>query len=96
MMTEERRLKLFYVPQGDLIRWLNRGDDFPEYITVPVRLVGVPEGSRVHHLIACPERRAIGVVVSHESFDEVPEGEQIPREDEVSLMEYRLLKVVDA
>lgn len=71
---DERREKLVYFDESILIHvlnWCNQPAGFK--LRLPV-CEAFPEGTRVLRVWASPERRAIGALVSHESFAVVPGG----------------------
>jgi hypothetical protein len=78
-MERSRRLRTYQIDTGDMVLFLNWAKRQPQYIAVP-EMSGIPDGADVEWVYACPERRSIAVVVSHPSFPEVPDGEQIPFE----------------
>ena len=80
-MTNERRLKIFYLSRKALLGFLNFAanlQDLPDYLTLPIGFKGLPDGAEVHHVFPDVIRDTLGVVVAHESFDEVPDGEELP------------------
>lgn len=70
----ERREKVVYFDESmliDVLNWCNQPAKFR--LSLPV-CETLPEGTRVLRVWASPERRAIGAIVSHESFEIVPDG----------------------
>lgn|SRR3990167_4831593 len=75
--------KVFKLNQRQIIALLSRGERLPDVVEIPT-CRGIPEGATAHHLFHTCGGMSIGVVVSHESFPEVPEGED-PPEGEVDI-----------
>jgi len=93
MDDKERRLKVFYLDTGQITHFLNYGNNLPEYITVPAGLEGVPEGARVVSVHNSYERRALGIVVEHESFGVVNEAALLPASPDGSQLDMRAYKL---
>lgn len=71
------RLKVYYLGQRELLCVLRRGDQLPREVAIP-EMVGPPAGAKVHHVYHSPNSMSFGVVVEHESFPEVSEGQLLP------------------
>lgn len=78
-----RRERLYMLANRDAIDLLNalRLDDSKHWSLGLPRLARVPQDARIVSVHACWEWKAIGVVVSHESFDEVSDGAMTPVAD---------------
>lgn len=85
-MRESRRVKLAFVRPDSIVNvFIYRGTGFP-FRNDPgsvnqlerLKLRGVPEGTRVVHGGYDYPRAAFGLVLEHESFDEVPFGAEPP------------------
>ncbi len=95
----KRRIKIYYLPQNELLTALRRQkstDELPEFMNIPM-LGGdpLPDGAIVEFIYVQPERRAIGVVVSHESFDLVAEGCEAPVVQDQLSLGYRAVRIVE-
>lgn len=75
-----RKCKIAYLNPRTVMTLLNFGPAAvkPSYIKVP-KLTALPDGAVIQVVFADSPRGTIGVVVSHESFPEVPDG-TIPEE----------------
>jgi hypothetical protein len=79
--SKSRRLKILYVSPDDLVAILDFRAvvEHAEYETFcPPLFEGLPDGYRVRGVQFMFDRDAFGVMIEHESFDEVPSGERIP------------------
>lgn len=72
----DRRLKIAYLPEDQLINILSRFDG-RECIEVPV-FAELPSDCEVVATHIAYDRRAIGMTLRHESFGIVPDGWVIP------------------
>jgi hypothetical protein len=91
------RLKVFYVPIRELIKYLNIGQDPGRelaVISLPIGLTGVPDGAVVRSVHEEHNRMAFSVLVEHESFDPVPPGERIPEGDELLSLVFTSYRIV--
>ena len=92
-MTEERRLRVYYLGHRHLLEFLRVKLTPDNWLQWPV-VEGPPEGSVVHQVFHDPTRMAFGVIVSHESFPEIADSAEIPRSrDSLSIM-MRAIKLV--
>ena len=71
----ERRYKILWIPCRDLIDLWRRS--FSEFLSLPV-LDGVPQDCEVICVHESWERRVIGFMLYHPSFEVVPEGLEVP------------------
>lgn len=80
----ERRERLYFLSNRDTIDLLNalRMDDSKTWSWGLPRLARIPQDARIVSVHACWERKCIGVVISHPSFDDVREGMETPCVDE--------------
>lgn len=64
----KRRLKILMLTESNIMGVLDGS----------IRLEGMPPGTRYSHVFVDNYRNAIGVIMHHDSFPVVPEGEEIP------------------
>jgi hypothetical protein len=75
---KSRRLRRYYVNESCLLDYLRSMEQWPEYVGKTV-IKDIPEGATVEGVHYSFDRHCLTVVVGHESFDEVPDGEEIPQ-----------------
>lgn len=76
---QERRLKLVVVNRHDVLDWFTFAvKGWPETVAVPI-LTGLPADVQVIDVRDNYHTRQIEFMVSHPSFDPVPEGQVPPR-----------------
>ncbi len=83
----DRRVRLYHIGQENVFDLITRmGRELPEYVSVP--RFDLPAGARI---VGSPYHdffsRSFVFVVSHPSFDPVPEGHVIPRDDRPAMYE---------
>lgn len=89
--SRERRLRVFWLPQEyalDMLRGFARSSKFvylPEIGRVPV-------GAEVKTCFYSQSRQAFGVIVAHPSFEDVPDGMEIPGEN-CAAIEYKAFRI---
>lgn len=72
-----RRERMYAVSEENILQVFNAWMGLPGYVQIPT-VPGIPEGARFTGAWYNPSRRAWDLRVWHESFDVVPDGEQIP------------------
>lgn len=89
-VAKGRRARVVYVPVSFMQKIFGGMiSDNHEYINVPI-FCGVPEDARLTFIFPCPERDAIGLKYTHESFDVILESCMCP---EVEIKEIMFKKV---
>ena len=83
--ADERRIVIVPVAPARMMSAFVRPDDEVETI-VQLRIAGIPEGYRVHHVDYNYSRACFDVVVSHPDFAPVPDLRTIPRLDDAGRM----------
>ncbi len=89
-----RKLRRYYVPSAGLLDYLQAGSALPTYLKVPV-IKELPDGGSIVNVAYDCDRHAIAVIVEHDSFSVVPDGDEIPRGDGPMEMELCFLEVVN-
>ena len=86
----KRRCKVVYLPCNFVVQVL-QGLDWGDYFKVPV-FEQIPAGAVVMSVAPFPARDAIGLIVSHQSFERTEQGELYP-ELVLDKVTYRRVKV---
>lgn len=95
-MTEERRLRRYFLPMRELLVFLRMGHHGIEnqWVDLP-EVQGIPEGAKILSVGFDPSRQAFEAVVEHPSFDSVEPGQVIPAAD-CFTVERRAFRVIPA
>lgn len=92
---DERRVRIVYVREDLIVSILNAGRaGGPGMIAVP-DFPELPEGFVVERARHCWEHRAFALIVSHPSFDVVPDGAPVPDWPGLRESAMRTVRVVD-
>ncbi len=70
----ERRVKVLWLGEQEILQAVIMSHKGMPTFVLRVNYDGVPDDVVVERVVADPWRRGIGFMVSHPSFDEVPEG----------------------
>lgn len=77
-MPTTRRLKIFHLSENAALSLLRcAGESVPSVMQFTEGEIP-PDGASIVSVWADPYYRTIGVLVEHESFNEVPDGERVP------------------
>lgn len=89
----ERRVKVLPVPENLVLEllYLLQGDT-PQFVIVP-RMSNLPEGTKIEQVVYDPMRRAFLFLLSHPSFEIVPEGEYSPSVEEHLRTHYTVVEI---
>lgn len=92
----ERKLKRYGIEPSQLLGgYLRRFRNWPSCIRV-AKSSGPPDGAKFEEIWFDQNRRCFVVMVSHDSFSEVPAGEEIPdAEDLLNVQEQVLIRCHD-
>lgn len=74
----ERRVKVLWLGEQEILHAVIMSHKNMPTFVFKVNYDGVPDDVVVERVVADPWRRGIGFLVSHPSFDEVPEGMPAP------------------
>jgi hypothetical protein len=90
-MYSERRVKVASVRQHDVLDWFVYSlSGWPEHLVLPM-LVGIPADAKVECVVNNPLARTFDFLISHPSFDEVPEGDVPPGFPDPRQVEYQVV-----
>lgn len=81
MLITDRRLRLYNLPEHDLLHFLNMRSGFPLYVDVPVPALDgeeCPADAKVVRIDYDYNRMSLVLTVHHPNFCLVPEGGIIP------------------
>ena len=92
-MADRDRLMICFVSQKELVTLIRRGDYLPEVLEVPYLDV-LPEGAEVVTVHPNPARMGFDVILYHTSFGEVPTGHEIPRLNNTSNFQRRMVRLI--
>jgi hypothetical protein len=81
------RVRIVYFPDDLLLSLLNRAGNLYEFFALPIT-DELPEGCKILRVAYCCSRKAIEMLVTHPSFDEVPVCSEPPS---ISFVEFRVV-----
>jgi hypothetical protein len=95
-----RRYKIIYAPGDLIVRCLRHGgfawhDREPGFVATKVEFPGLPHDARFVDAHYDYSRQSFGIIVSHPSWPEVPQGEMLPVIEQVGaarIMHSRLVE----
>ena len=77
-IVDDRRLKIVSIPENHVIdSFIGATRGFPSHVVLPL-ITGLPTDVRVHRVTYDFYRKCFAFMVSHPSFEEVPESQLIP------------------
>ena len=90
--TESRRLRNYPISQRDLVEAFC-GMGHREFYGLPVdaKIPALPEGAVIECIFHAPDCRCFFAQVSHDSFEEVPDGQMIPIMEPAWTVDYDVL-----
>lgn len=76
--TTTRHLKRYRIDDREILEYLRRNDNWPDYLVAAANVKGPPAGCHIHTVYFDYSTQGYWVVISHPEFPEVPDGEYIP------------------
>lgn len=87
------RIRRYYLPERASVELLNAFRSGTDWRCI-LKLPGIPADAKVLSVNAAWERKAIGVLIEHESFPDVPDGAMIPDGDGLLEIEWERATLV--
>ncbi len=89
-----RKWRRYFIHPTGLLDYLRTGSALPRHMIVPV-VKGPPDGAKVVNVAYDWDRQGLAVIVEHDSFSVVPDGDEIPQGDEPMVIGTCFLEVVN-